>query len=102
MSQDVWQFLGTLVAALIGFVGIWMSLRQSGRKSKTDAAQSLFNDLQEERQELKDEREKLKARVDRIEERERIRDDYIQELRQHIRLGLPPPPPNWPEGIRNG
>jgi cell division protein FtsB len=96
------QTWGTIGAALIGLAGIILSLRQSTQKSKTDAAQALFNELQEERAELKAERKELRERVDRIEERERIRDDYIQELRQHIRLGLPPPPPPWPEGIRNG
>jgi hypothetical protein len=48
----------------------------------------------------------LASRLDRTEERlddslrrERMRDDYIHQLRDHISLGKAPPPPPWPEGL---
>lgn len=41
----------------------------------------------------------LAARLDRSEQRERIRDDYIHQLRDHISQGNPPPPPPWPAGL---
>lgn len=108
MSQDLLQLLGTIAAAFIGFVGIYLSVRQTSHQSKTDAAQGLFNELQEERNELKREREELRGRLDRCELelrqvriRELQRDEYLQDLRNHIRLELPPPPPPWPEHLRD-
>jgi seryl-tRNA synthetase len=41
----------------------------------------------------------LKAEQKAAKKRERVRDDYIQELRKHIEDGNPPPPPPWPAGI---
>lgn len=41
----------------------------------------------------------LADRLDRSEVRERIRDDYIHQLREHISQGNPPPPPPWPTGL---
>lgn len=38
-------------------------------------------------------------RLDASLRRERIRDDYIHELRDHISRGNPPPPPPWPAGL---
>lgn len=44
-------------------------------------------------------RKELRDRVDKLEKRERIRDDYIVALRGHILRGDPPPPPPYPEGL---
>lgn len=41
----------------------------------------------------------LADRLDKSEARERVRDDYIHKLRDHISQGNPPPPPPWPEGL---
>lgn len=30
----------------------------------------------------------------------RILSDYVHDLREHIANGKPPPPPDWPEGLR--
>lgn len=38
----------------------------------------------------------LEGRVDALEARDRIHQDYIVDLRQHILTGQPPPPPDWP------
>lgn len=38
----------------------------------------------------------LEGRVDALEGRDRIHQDYITKLRQHIIDGNPPPPPVWP------
>lgn len=47
-----------------------------------------------------------RARVDKLEaqaqdfgKRERLRDDYIHELRNHIAEEKGPPPPPWPDGL---
>ena len=41
----------------------------------------------------------LKAERDEALVRERIRDDYIHKLRDHITRGRGAPPPPWPEGL---
>lgn len=30
----------------------------------------------------------------------RVLTDYVHDLREHIALGKPPPPPDWPSGLR--
>lgn len=100
MSADTWQFLGILVTAVGTLLGIYLGVRQTGRKTRTDAAQGLIDQLQEERGEIRKELNAVQVELRAIRERELIRDDYIQELRNHIREGLPPPPPEWPEGLR--
>jgi hypothetical protein len=39
----------------------------------------------------------LEDRVDKLESRDRIHQDYILVLREHITAGSPPPPPPWPK-----
>lgn len=56
-----------------------------------------FNQLVDQ---LQEEQSDLRKRVGQLEHHERIRDDYIIRLRQHISDGLPPPPPEWPEALR--
>lgn len=108
MSQGAWLFVGNATAGVLALFGIWLSVRKDDKKTRSDAAQSLFNELQEERAELKRERAELKQKVERMDQemraahqRELIRDDFIQELRNHIRRGLGPPPPDWPEELRH-
>lgn len=82
-----WQ--QALVAVLVPLVagGItWLN-------SKGNRAHSMIDQQQEEI-------ERLTKRVGVIESHERIREDYIYLLRGHIASGLPPPPPEWPPGLR--
>jgi hypothetical protein len=48
---------------------------------------------------LQEERTEIRARVLGLETRERVRDDYILTLRQHINDEKPPPPPPWPAAL---
>lgn len=105
----------------------WLGVKQTGRKQKTDTAQQMFDQLQEERdaareshaadmarmenrlQRAEDAAEKADQKAEKLAEdmrashkRELLRDDFIQDLRNHIRLGLGPPPPDWPEELRRG
>lgn len=43
--------------------------------------------------------DKAEVRLDESLRRERRRDDYIHQLRDHISQGNPPPPPPWPAGL---
>lgn len=113
------------VARGIGTVGLaslvtWLGIRQSGKKNKTDTAQQMFDQLQEERDAAEKRHDKvverLETKLEKAEERmasmeadqraayqrEMARDEFIQDLRNHIRLGLGPPPPEWPEALRHG
>lgn len=98
----------------------WLGVKQTGKKNKVDSVQQLIDQLQEERDagerrhdkeraEMKAEMREVKAELSKVNEdmraaysRELARDDFIQELRNHIRLGLGPPPPEWPEELRRG
>lgn len=53
-----------------------------------------------QQKESREDRTELRERVETLESNERIRDDYILRLRQHIADELPPPPPPWPEDLR--
>lgn len=107
VSPETLGFLGTATTGLLALAGIYMSVRQSGSKTKTDAAQGLFNELQEERAELKRDRAELHTQVSALRSeiaalrRENIDlMDFVQDLRNHIRAEKGPPPPPWPEAIR--
>lgn len=50
-------------------------------------------------QNLTDRLDKTDGRLDESLRRERLRDNYIHELRDHISRGNPPPPPPWPPGL---
>ncbi|WDF32259.1 hypothetical protein PTW37_10270 [Arthrobacter agilis] len=43
--------------------------------------------------------EKVEREQERSKRREHIRDDYINELRNHIETGLGPPAPPWPKSL---
>lgn len=110
---------GVGIGGLTAFVA-WLGIRQTGKKTKTDSAQTMIDQLQEERDAAQSRHDvvverleaKLKAGDERMDkfaldmraayQRELRRDDFIQELRNHIRLDLGPPPPEWPEELRRG
>ena len=88
--------LGTsfTIAVLAGLATIIVAvINRRGRVEN-----QLIDQLQEERIQLREERAELLDRLIAIEHRERLRDDYIRELRSHIDRRRPPPPPPWPEG----
>lgn len=76
-----------LVSAILVAFGGGGYFAQRG-KNKMD----LIDQYQEDR---KNDRERITA----LENRERIRDDYILDLRQHIVNENPPPPPPFPPAL---
>lgn len=103
-----WAF--GLVVVVMGIWSAWQTARSSTRKTETESSISLLTEYREAlddlRAELATERSERKAaeavmtaRIDRLVRHERISDDYIARLRQHILNGQPPPPPAWPEGL---
>lgn len=119
MSADavVETVRGVGIGGLTAFV-TWLGIRQSGKKTKNDTAQQMFDQLQEERDAAEKRHDiivdKLETKLAEADKRmdafaadmraaylrELARDDFIQELRNHIRLDLGPPPPEWPEELR--
>jgi len=86
-----WVALAVAVIAAFGTGGYFA---QRG-KNKID----LLDQYQEDRASDRDRMDILEKRVDAGVRRERIRDDYILELRQHISEGKPPPPPPFPVAL---
>ena len=79
------QHKGKPENALIDQLQEQIAADRAAAKETTDAMKADIKDLKEEQKAAK--------------KRERVRDDYIQELRKHIEDGNPPPPPPWPAGL---
>lgn len=113
-----------LVAALatVGTVlTAWMTQRSISRRAKSDAAQAMIDQLQEERDAAEErhadaiasldhrraeelggvrrELADLRHRMDGMEDRELAFSDYVAALRDHIEQRLGPPPPPWPAAL---
>lgn len=111
MSTDTWQFFGIVVTAGVTLAGIYLSNRKDSKKTKTDTAQGLIDQLQEERdslvermdhhnQECKAEIAGLRAELARFRDEHIALIDYAQDLRHRIRTNVGPPPPDWPLSLR--
>ncbi|MFJ4287965.1 hypothetical protein ACIPY0_20170 [Paenarthrobacter nicotinovorans] len=96
-----------MTVAVVTVCGTWLATKIQ-HKGKPENA--LIDQLQEQIKDDREAREKetaamkadiaeLRAEQNKAKRRERIRDDYINRLREHINLGNPPPPPEWPEGL---
>jgi hypothetical protein len=81
-----------VIAAIAGIVVAILN-RRGNREN------ALIDQLQDEVKSAREQLGKVETRVDDSLRRERIRDDYIHELRDHIDQRKPPPPPPWPEGL---
>ena len=91
LDPVIGDWVVTLSIAIVAALATWGSTKIQNR---TKPEHALIDQLQED---LKD----IRARMDRVERRERVRDDYIAKLRRHIEQGNPPPPPPWPEALLN-
>jgi hypothetical protein len=93
----VWEQLGpTVIVAVIGFGGAWLT---SKIQNKGRPENALIDQLQEELTRHASRISGLESEQGKAKRRERIRDDYINKLREHINAGNPPPPPEWPDGL---
>lgn len=80
------------LAPVLGVVGVVLGQRMARSAQREMYPQQVIADL---RTDITRTDERLDASL----RRERIRDDYIHELRDHISRGNPPPPPPWPAGL---
>lgn len=78
--------LGAVLGALIGGFFAYLAARVTAR------VQNRYNSADVKLRRIV----QLETRVDKLESRDRIHQDYIETLRQHITDGQPPPPPPWP------
>ena len=106
-------FAASTVAAVFGYLGIWLVQRNQKKANKTTDTQTLIDQMQEDRQA---DREQFRETLSRLEERQkrtesrlenaeslfRIASDYILALRYHISEGKPPPPPVFPIELTRG
>jgi TolA-binding protein len=91
-----WALIGPLVVGLIAAVAGWVTTRIQHRGKPENA---LIDQLQEELLSMRKDITDLKLEQAQSRRRERIRDDYINQLRQHIADQKPPPAPEWPKGL---
>lgn len=89
--------LGTILVAAIGALGAWATKRLP---SAGERENKLIDQLQEDADRLRADAVRLSEMIARLEARERLLGDYVQALRRHIADELPPPAPEWPEGLR--
>lgn len=94
------------LVAVIGALGVIWGAYTAYTKAKAESTsstvsqwQQLYNGQEQRHKDLEGKVEAVERRLDAATRRERMRDDYIMELRQHIADGKPPPPPAWPADL---
>lgn len=73
---------GTIIVAFLTSLVTLKVAEKSGRIQKADVKMRRITQLE--------------SRVDALESKDRVHQDYIGTLRQHIINGNPPPPPPFP------
>ena len=102
-----WAIVGSVAVAVVGLCGAILTARIQHKGRPENA---IIDQLQEQIKDDREAKEKemavmradildLKTEQQKSKRREMIRDNYINRLREHINLGNPPPPPEWPEGL---
>lgn len=96
----------TIILPALGVLGALWGAYTTFFKAKTESKssavaqwQELYEGQRDAVTELDRKFDRLTDRVDASARREKVRDDYIMELRQHIAEGKPPPPPAWPTAL---
>ena len=90
------EWVTPIVVALVGaFVSIIVA--RSNRKASSE--QALINQLQEEQRFNRERVDALETKIANFEVAQRVSLNYVHLLRNHIIEGMPPPPPDFPEGM---
>lgn len=94
------QLIGTLVTGIVALLVGVMTARAADRKDGKANAQTLIDQLQEERDtavaraDAAD--DKHTAQLTEVLGRQRALENYVGQLRSHIDQRLDPPAPPWP------
>lgn len=99
MTPEFALVLTAVFGALAALAAAWMNDRRTVQRAIFEGNRALVDNLQEERGELKERISVLENKVDMVLMQGRYKDDYINELRNHIETGKPPPPPNYPAAL---
>lgn len=91
-----WGAVGTIGAAVVGFIGTVALILATRADKKSDRGLLNYDQLQEDLDGLRDELINARERISSLERIDRLKDNYISNLRDHIYAGNPPPPPPWP------
>lgn len=102
-----WALVGPIVVGLIAAAAGWVTTTiQHKGKPENALIDQLQEQITSDRLANKETTDGMKADIKELREeqrkskkREHIRDNYIILLREHINLGNPPPPPEWPDGL---
>lgn len=97
--QTDWGPIATVLAAIILLLGTWLTLRASRQDKKIDVTAKNYDQLQEDLTAIRGELTTAKAQILSLQQVDRLKDNYIANLRDHIYQGKPPPPPPWPEEL---
>ncbi|MFI7547198.1 hypothetical protein [Actinoplanes sp. NPDC049599] len=92
MTPTQLTIIVTVIPAVGAGLGAWFGYMALRRNNRTDNAQKMIDQHQEDIG-------VLRTRVGQLERTQRIQGDYIGQLRRHIADGNPPPPPAWPQGL---
>ena len=92
MGDGAWLGWGALVVSFIGSGGL-VGWAVNFLNNRTTRERDWYDQLQEDR---KNDREQLSS----VNNKVTTLMDYVEELRQHISEGKPPPPPKFPESLR--
>ena len=84
--------LPALITGVLGIAAVIVTQRLARRAQREMTPQQMIDSLVARL-------DRAETRLEASEQRERLRDDYIHQLRDHISLGKAPPPPPWPEGL---
>ena len=83
MSEAAMVIIGGLIAFAASVLTAWITSRVTAKRNSADVKLARIVHLE--------------GRVDNLEKKDRVHQDYIVKLRHHILSGSPPPPPEWPE-----
>ena len=89
------QVAQTIMVALVALLGGIATWRTAHTQSEDAEGKRLEAHMDRQDRRI----EALELENERAKRRERVRDDYIQQLRKHISDGSPPPPPPWPTSL---
>lgn len=119
MSLEFLWVPGGILAVIIGGLLTIVGVAVQKRKPRVDRQTAVITALDGVIEQLQEERDKADelrreaiagraedarahaARVESLERRIRILQDYANQLRTHIADGKPPPPPAWPKEMNS-
>jgi hypothetical protein len=91
--------LGPLLT-LVGVVAAaYFTYRVSNRKLRADSGMQMIDQHQEDIRELRADAAVMRAQIAGLQRQDRLKSDYIGQLRRHIVNTEPPPPPPYPPDL---